>query len=72
MDDKAWDFQTREGFIGFAAATFVEWTGRLPEGQRPAFIADVLDAYRAEVSEGPDDANTFKFYQMGIELIRPA
>src|SRR5687768_11343280 len=32
VDDKAWDFRTREGFVAFARATFVEWTQRLPEG----------------------------------------
>lgn len=68
VDDKAWDFRTRDGFVAFARATFVEWTQRLPEAEWDAFIADVLDRYRAVAADGAQDANTFKFYQMQVEL----
>jgi hypothetical protein len=26
LEDRAWDFQTREAFVAFGRATFVEWT----------------------------------------------
>ena len=64
MEDRTWDFGTRAGFFGFAHATFVEWTKRLPEGERAAFITDALDRY---VRVAGDD-HTFKFYQMEAHL----
>jgi trans-aconitate methyltransferase len=68
--DKAWDFQSREGFTAWARATFVEWTRKLAESEREAFIAEVLDRYARVASTGPQDAHTFKFYQMQIKLER--
>jgi trans-aconitate methyltransferase len=70
VTDKAWDFGTREAFVAFARATFVEWTQHLPESEWGAFITDVLDRYRAVAADGPQDADTFKFYQMEVELTR--
>ena len=46
----------------------MEWTRRLPEGDWEAFITDVLDRYRSVAAAGPQEANTFKFYQMEVEL----
>jgi trans-aconitate 2-methyltransferase len=66
--DKAWDFQTREAFAAFTRATFVAWTQRLPESDGEAFLADVLDRYRSAAADSPEEANTFKFYQMDVEL----
>jgi trans-aconitate 2-methyltransferase len=68
VSDESWDFRDREGFAAFARATFVGWTGRLPEAGRDRFIGDVLDRYRSIVADGAEDANTFKFYQMDIAL----
>ena len=68
VEDKAWDFKTREAFIAFAQATFVEWTQRLPEGEWDTFIGDVLDRYQSVAADSPQEANTFKFYQMEVEL----
>jgi trans-aconitate methyltransferase len=68
VQDKAWDFKTREAFQAFGHATFVEWTRHVPAGLWPKFIADVLDAYRAVAANRPDEANTFKFYQMQVTL----
>ena len=68
VDDKAWDFRTRDGFVAFARATFVEWTQRLPESEWGAFIGDVLDRYQDVAAQGAQDASTFKFYQMEVEL----
>jgi hypothetical protein len=41
----------------------------LPEAERPEFINDVLDRYRAEAADGSREENTFKFYQMDISLL---
>jgi trans-aconitate methyltransferase len=68
VEDKAWDFKTREGFVAFARATFVAWTQRLPENQWDAFITDVLDGYQSVAADKPSEWNTFKFYQMNVGL----
>jgi trans-aconitate 2-methyltransferase len=65
---KAWDFKTRDAFFAFSSVTFVEWTRRLPEPERPAFINDVLDRYRMVACDRPGEENTFKFYQMDVML----
>jgi trans-aconitate methyltransferase len=68
VEDKAWDFKTREAFVAFARATFVEWTRCLPEGEWQAFVTDVLDRYRSVAADSPQEVNTFKFYQMEVVL----
>jgi trans-aconitate 2-methyltransferase len=68
VEDKAWDFKTRDGFVAFARATFIAWTGRLPEDQWYAFISDVLDRYQSVAADNPSELNTFKFYQMAVGL----
>jgi trans-aconitate 2-methyltransferase len=68
VDDEAWDFKTREAFVAFAQATFVEWTQRLPKSEWETFITDVLDRYQSVAAGSPQEANTFKFYQMEVEL----
>jgi len=68
VEDKAWDFKTREAFVAFALATFVEWTQHLPENEWQPFIADVLDRYQSVAADGPSELNTFKFYQMEVAL----
>jgi trans-aconitate methyltransferase len=68
LEDRTWDFQTRDAFVAFARATFVEWTRRLPESDWPAFITEVLDRYRTVAADSPDEANTFKFYQLEVVL----
>lgn len=65
MQDGGWDFKTRDGFVAFARATFVEWTQHLPESDRDAFINDVLDRYSSVASK----PNVFEFYQMEAELL---
>jgi trans-aconitate 2-methyltransferase len=70
LEDRAWDFQTRESFAAFARATFVEWTRHLPESDWPAFITEVLDRYRTLAASCPQEANTFKFYQLEVVLER--
>jgi trans-aconitate methyltransferase len=68
VQDKAWDFKTREAFQAFGHATFVEWTRHVPPGEWPEFISEVLDAYHVAAAERPEEANTFKFYQMQVTL----
>jgi trans-aconitate methyltransferase len=68
VEDKAWDFQSRAGFVAFGEATFVEWTRRIPKGEWHEFINDVLDRYQIVAAQNPSEASTFKFYQMGFEL----
>jgi trans-aconitate 2-methyltransferase len=68
LEDRAWDFQTREAFVAFGRATFVEWTRYLPESDWPAFITEVLDRYRTVAADRPQEANTFKFYQLEVVL----
>jgi trans-aconitate 2-methyltransferase len=65
---KSWDFQSRSAFLAFGGVTFVEWTQHLPEGERPAFAADVLDRYRQVACDVPGEENFFRFYQMDITL----
>jgi trans-aconitate 2-methyltransferase len=68
VEDKAWDFETRGAFVAFCLATFVEWTQRLPESEWETFITEVLDRYQSVAADRPQEANTFKFYQMEVEL----
>jgi trans-aconitate 2-methyltransferase len=70
VEDKAWDFQTRESFAAFARATFVEWTQHLPPSECEKFITEVHDRYQTVAADGPHEADTFKFYQMEAELTR--
>jgi trans-aconitate 2-methyltransferase len=67
--DKAWDFKSRQAFAAFGHVTFVEWTRFLPENDWPAFISDVLDRYRQVAAMRAGEENTFKFYQMDIQLL---
>ncbi len=68
VEDKAWDFKTRDAFMAFARATFVEWTQHLPDDERDPFIANVLDRYESVAADGPTELHTFKFYQMEVRL----
>jgi trans-aconitate 2-methyltransferase len=65
---KAWDFKTNAAFFGFCSAGFGAWTQRLPEFERGPFVEDVMNAYRAAVSIGAEDACIFRFYQTDITL----
>ena len=69
VEDKAWDFETPDAFVAFCRATFVEWTRRLPESEWEPFITGVLDRYRSVAADSSQEANTFKFYQMEVELV---
>jgi len=70
VQQEAWDFQSREAFVRFAEATFVEWTRHIPPDRQAAFIADVLDRYQALGDGSPAQANVFTFYQLEAVLLR--
>ena len=67
---KAWDFKSRSAFFAFSSVGFVEWTQCLPETERPRFINDVLSRYQGVAANRPGEENTFKFYQMDVNLAR--
>jgi trans-aconitate 2-methyltransferase len=67
---KMWNFPSREAFFAFGSVTFVEWTRRLPDSEKQGFVTDALDRYQAATADSPAEANTFKFYQMDITLVR--
>jgi trans-aconitate 2-methyltransferase len=68
VQDKAWDFQSRAGFLAFASVTFVEWTQHLAEPDRVDFAIDVLDRYEKVACDSPGEENFFRFYQMDVTL----
>jgi trans-aconitate 2-methyltransferase len=69
LEAKAWDFKTREAFLAYCQTTLVAWTQYLPEERKQAFIVEVLDRYRAIAADNPNEDNTFKFYQLSVELV---
>lgn len=69
--DHSWNFGSREAFRAFAQVTFVEWTRRVSEADRPGFIEDALDAYQPVACQRPGEEHCFKFYQMDVSLRRP-
>jgi trans-aconitate 2-methyltransferase len=70
VQQEEWDFGSREAFVHFGEATFVEWTRLLPPDRHGAFINEVLDRYRQVGDGSPDRANVFTFYQMEVVLRR--
>jgi trans-aconitate 2-methyltransferase len=68
VEDKAWDFGSHEGFFAFASVTTVAWFSRLPAEAKFDFLDDVLTRYAAVAG----DDHTFRFYQMNVQLTRPA
>src|SRR4029453_12214940 len=70
VQQEEWDFESRDAFVHFAEATFVEWTRLLPPDRHRAFIDEVLDRYRRLDDGSADQANVFTFYQMEVGLRR--
>lgn len=68
VEDKFWDFQTRQGFFDYCQVTLAEWTRLLPEPEWSAFITNVLDRYQVVAADYAAENNTFKFYQMEVVL----
>lgn len=69
VEDKSWNFQTRQAFFQYCQVTLAEWTQFLPEHEWAAFITQVLDCYQAIAADNPTENNTFKFYQMEVVLV---
>lgn len=67
---EAWDFDSRAASADVCDVTFVEWAQKLPAGERPAFIADVLDRYGRLGDGSAGDAAVVHFHQMRIALRR--
>jgi trans-aconitate methyltransferase len=68
VEDKFWNFQTRQGFFEYCQVTLAEWTRFLPEQEWSDFITEVLDRYQQVAADSPSENNTFKFYQMEVIL----
>lgn len=69
VEDRSWDFGSRDAFADFCRATFVAWTRCLPEEKWPAFINDALDRYLSTIGASPDEAGVFRFYQMVVGAV---
>jgi trans-aconitate 2-methyltransferase len=69
VEDRAWDFQTRDAFTAWCRAGFIAWLARLPEKDWPDFLNEVLERYQLVAGNAPDE-HVFKFYQMQASLIR--
>lgn len=69
VEDKSWNFQTRQAFFQYCQVTLAEWTRFLPDHEWAAFITEVLDRYQAIAANDPTENNTFKFYQMEVVLV---
>jgi trans-aconitate 2-methyltransferase len=65
---KSWDFGSRDAFFAFCAIGLVAWTSRLPDGERAAFVDDVLDRYAAVAAMDAATCSMFRFYQMDATL----
>jgi trans-aconitate 2-methyltransferase len=69
VEDRAWDFQTRDAFAAWSRAGSIAWLSRLPEKDWPAFLNEALDRYYAVAGNAPNE-HVFKFYQMQVSLSR--
>lgn len=62
LDQKHWDFGSRQAFERWGDTTMVNWSGQVPAEQRPEFVRDVIDHYSSP--------QVFTFYQLVFE-VRP-
>lgn len=60
LDQKHWDFGSRQAFEEWGNTTMVNWSGQVPEEHRQDFVRDVIDHYFSE--------KVFTFYQLVFEL----
>lgn len=60
LDQKQWDFGSRQAFEQWGNTTMVNWFGQVPEARRPEFVRDVIDRYFSP--------QIFTFYQLVFEL----
>ncbi|MCE5291172.1 MAG: class I SAM-dependent methyltransferase [Nocardiaceae bacterium] len=64
--DREWDFASREEFTRWCTVGFTDWTSKLPEADRPAFVDEVVERYEAIVGK----PGLFRFLQLRAELRR--
>lgn len=64
VDDLRWDFGSRPAFTDWCTVGFADWTDRLPADQVPIWVADVVEAYQAQVGQ----PGVFRFLQLHAEL----
>lgn len=64
VTDREWDFGSREQFTAWCTVGSTSWTDRLPAEEAPAFIDDLVEAYKP-VAGRP---GLFRFTQMRAEL----
>ena len=69
VEDRAWDFQTRDAFAAWSRAGFIAWLSKLPEKDWPTFLNESLDHYYAVAGNAPGE-HVFKFYQMQATMLR--
>jgi trans-aconitate 2-methyltransferase len=60
LDQKHWDFGSREAFEAWGNTTMVNWFGQVPKERRQDFVRDVIDHYFSP--------QVFTFYQLVLEL----
>jgi trans-aconitate 2-methyltransferase len=71
VEDRAWDFQTRDAFASFCRVGCIAWLSRIAENDWPTFLNEALDRYQVVAANAPDE-HIFKFYQMQVALHREA
>lgn len=62
--DLRWDFGSRGAFTDWCTVGFADWTARLPPSDIIGWVADVVDAYQAEVGE----PGILRFLQLRAEM----
>lgn len=63
--DLHWNFGSRAAFVDWCTVGFADWTARLPAGELAAWVAEVVDAYQAEVGE----SGVFAFRQLRARMV---
>lgn len=66
VNDREWDFGSREQFERWCAVGSTAWTDRVPESERAEFVAAAVDAYQP-VAGRP---GLFRYMQMRAQLAR--
>ncbi|MTD13331.1 methyltransferase domain-containing protein [Nakamurella sp. YIM 132087] len=68
VTDRSWEFGSREALADWCTVGFADWGARLPPGQLPVFVGEVVRRYEA-FTRSP---GLFAFYQLRAELRRPS
>jgi trans-aconitate 2-methyltransferase len=70
VEERAWNFQTRDAFLAFCRVGCIAWLSKLPETDWTDFLTDLLDRYQIAAGNGPGEEQMFKFLQMEASLSR--